>query len=119
MSEQVEGFERSRLFFDDANFPHGFNKSGDFTIKESQLLSSYGSLLQDLHVGKCSANNQIQERFVEVCQGLAAPESPMEKVWMKYLDKSNRKSMIPRMRFSANDALVVGYIDDVDLELDM
>ena len=119
MSIEVEGFKPSRLFFDDDNFPHGFNKCGDFTIRESNLLSTFGSIMRDLHTGKCQPSNPIQVRFVDICQGKNVAESPLEKVWIKYLDLVNRKSVVPKSRFAANDSLATGYIDDVDLELEL
>lgn len=119
MNLEVEGFQPSRLFFDDDNFPHGFNKCGDFTVRESDLLVKFGSIMRDLHTGKCQPDNPAQARFIDICQGKNTAESPLEKVWLKYLDLIKRKSMVPKSRFAANDSLATGYIDDVDTELDL
>ena len=35
-------FSVTRRFFDDKNYPRGFSRHGDYTIKESQVLEQYG-----------------------------------------------------------------------------
>ena len=119
MNLEVEGFEPSRLFFDDDHFPHGFKKCGDFTVRESDLLSTFGSIMRDLHSGKCQPSNPIQARFIDICQGKNAAESPLEKVWLKYLDIIRRKSTAPKSRFATADTLAGSYIDDLDTDLDL
>lgn len=83
----INGFEASHPFYDDTNFPRGFGTSGEFTILESELLHKYGRTLQAIAEGGHTPSTPEQERFLKVCHSTVKPVSPLEKVWVKYLDK--------------------------------
>ena len=38
----AESFVSQQRFFDNKNYPRGFSRHGDFTIKEAQILEKYG-----------------------------------------------------------------------------
>lgn len=84
-------FVANRRFFDDKKYPRGFARSGDFTIKEATLLEQHGEAMKSLHDGKQTANGDIESQFVAVCRGEREAENDYEKVWLKYLKKSNNK----------------------------
>ena len=48
---QAKSFETSKKFFDDANFPRGFQRSGDFTRQQADILENMGDALKSLHEG--------------------------------------------------------------------
>ena len=78
------GFQAKKRFFDDANFPKGFKRCGDFTSKEAEMLEQYGQVLSDLASGKqlpCCAD---EAQFVEVAKGNINPSSLLEQIWVKY-----------------------------------
>ncbi|VDR30598.1 Uncharacterized protein conserved in bacteria [Raoultella terrigena] len=41
----AESFMTTNRFFDNKNYPRGFSRHGDFTIKEAQLLEQHGYAL--------------------------------------------------------------------------
>ena len=45
-------FSVTRRFFDDKNYPRGFSRHGDYTIKESQVLEQYGQAFKALDLGE-------------------------------------------------------------------
>lgn len=47
----IHGFIAEAPFYDDAHFPRGFSKSGNFTIIESELLTQVGKRLFMLEQG--------------------------------------------------------------------
>ncbi|MDC2890094.1 DUF413 domain-containing protein [Psychrosphaera algicola] len=83
MSE-FHGFMQSSEFYDDKNFPKGFKRSGDFTIAESEILSSLGSRLAQLKQKKVAAETDAEKHFLEMCEHNLLPESVVERVWAKY-----------------------------------
>lgn len=103
-------FETNRVFYDSRNFPRGFSRSGDFSLKEAELLTRYGALLSDLTQGRMAPANPAQERLLAVTQGQADAEHPLEKVWAKYLGKTSR----PIVRYSCAMSSSDGdyYVDD-------
>ncbi|MDX5297477.1 MAG: DUF413 domain-containing protein, partial [Gammaproteobacteria bacterium] len=97
-------FPSSKTYFDNKHYPRGFSRSGDFSIKEAELLSRYGVILNELSLGKVEASNDGQRHFVQVIHGEAEPANLLEKVWMKYLDKTTR----PVIRYSCSAASTDG-----------
>lgn len=86
----AESFATTNRFFDNKNYPRGFSRHGDFTIKEAQLLESVGYALNELELGKRQPLTQDEINFVAVCRGEREAESEHEKVWMKYMSRINR-----------------------------
>lgn len=84
----------SREYFDDKHFPMGFRRSGDFTIPEAKLLAEYGVTLKQLSDGKLSPNSEQEQQFMLVLAGSALPQSPIEKVWLKYLKVTSPKAYV-------------------------
>ncbi|MBD1388962.1 DUF413 domain-containing protein [Neiella sp. HB171785] len=83
-------------FYDNQKFARGFQKSGDFTLKESDLLTRYGTTLAQLENGQLQPENAEEQQFVSVIHDGATAQSDIEKVWLKYL----RLTKTPR-RFHA------------------
>ncbi|GGY88207.1 DUF413 domain-containing protein [Shewanella fodinae] len=77
-------FSSTRRFYDDANFPKGFRRCGDFTQKEAELLEAHGVAMKSLADGSLLPRTIDEQRFVDVVKGLQAASSPMEKLWIKY-----------------------------------
>jgi len=83
-------FASNRVFYDNINFPRGFNRSGDFTLKEAELLARHGAMLNDLGHGRLTPTNPAQAHLLEVVQGYAEPETELERVWLKYLMRTRK-----------------------------
>lgn len=73
-------------YFDDANFPRGFSRSGEFNVAESKILSDYGITLKNLVSGSLEPSNSEENRFIQVFERRTEAESQIEKTWQKYLE---------------------------------
>ncbi|MBK5074876.1 DUF413 domain-containing protein [Budviciaceae bacterium BWR-B9] len=86
----AESFTTTHRFFDNKNYPRGFSRHGDFTIKEAQLLERLGYAFNELDLGKREPATEEEKLFVAVCRGEREPATESEKVWIKYLDRIRR-----------------------------
>ncbi|NMP32129.1 DUF413 domain-containing protein [Thalassotalea sp. M1531] len=102
-----DSFKANRKFYDDRNYPRGLSRSGDFTLSEVQILETYGIALQELANDKRSPINEDEQRFINVCKGVASPESKIEKAWLKYQNKvlspKQFHTLFGRTKVEAND----------------
>ncbi|QYJ80187.1 DUF413 domain-containing protein [Shewanella acanthi] len=80
----VSSFASNKRFYDDANFPKGFKRSGDFTSREAELLEMHGHAMKNLAEGKILPVSADEAQFVEVIKGNIAPSSMLEQIWLKY-----------------------------------
>jgi uncharacterized protein YifE (UPF0438 family) len=85
-------FVSPRAFYDDANFPRGFSRSGHFTLAEAQALEQHGVLLKSLYNKDCEPQNSFQVQFVNVMEGQLPPSNIIERAWTKYLKLTTCKS---------------------------
>mgnify|MGYP001070397600 FL=1 len=81
---EINGFLASSEFYDDKHFPRGFKRSGDFTIPEAEILSTYGLRLLQLESKKVTPETETEDKFVFMCQHNLRPETEIERVWAKY-----------------------------------
>lgn len=77
-------------FNDFRNYPYGFARSGDFSIRESDALLHYGCLITELVAGNIPAETEVDKNLLAVARGEQAPETAVEKAWMKYQSRINR-----------------------------
>lgn len=77
-------FISGRTYYDAINFPHGFGRSGHFSIREATMLSECGHIARALMLGECEPSNSEQVSFVMALQGKKIPEQDIEKLWLKY-----------------------------------
>ncbi|MCW3172422.1 DUF413 domain-containing protein [Shewanella subflava] len=77
-------FTSNKRFYDDANFPKGFKRCGDFTNKEAELLEQHGQALKNLMDGSQLPCTPDEDQFVKVAQGQLLPTTPLELLWAKY-----------------------------------
>ncbi|TDQ56377.1 hypothetical protein EDC45_1940 [Mesocricetibacter intestinalis] len=88
----AESFSVERRFFDDKNYPRGFSRHGDYTIKESQALEQYGQAFKALDSGERKPVTQEEKQFVAFCRGEHPASTFFEKTWDKYRSRiSNAK----------------------------
>lgn len=87
----IHGFISTEAFYDDVHFPHGFSKSGDFSIAESELLTQVGKRLFMLEQSLCTAENQIEKQFVKMCVTQFEGQSKVEVLWQKYKNLTRHK----------------------------
>ena len=65
----AQSFSVERRFFDDKNYPRGFSRHGDYTIKESETLEQYGQAFKALDSGERRPVTDEEEAFVAFCKG--------------------------------------------------
>lgn len=101
-NNQVQSFKSDKKFFDARNYPQGFQRSGDFTRVQAQLLESKGNILKALSEGTVQPQTPEEERFVATCLKTELPVSDIEKTWAQYLASLRRKQIY----FTASSAAV-------------
>lgn len=79
-----------RPFNDRKNYPYGFARSGDFSIKEAKVLTESGTLIAALVDGKLAPESESEMRYIGVAHGQVEASTPEEKVWLKYQKRINR-----------------------------
>lgn len=77
-------FQSKKRFFDDANFPKGFRRCGDFTNKEAEMLENHGEAMKALAEGSRSPVTPEEAQFVDVVRTNKPPSSLLEQIWLKY-----------------------------------
>ncbi|EKE77040.1 hypothetical protein B3C1_02505 [Gallaecimonas xiamenensis 3-C-1] len=90
----MNSFMSGKKFFDDLNYPRGFQRSGDFTITEANVLTDKGMGMHLLASGQREPMTSDEQRFVSVCRGEVPASSVEEKVWMKYLNRITQRRHI-------------------------
>lgn len=74
-----------KRFFDNKAFSRGFGKSGDFTLSEDYLLSSYGQTLLALEMGEILPINAEERHFLKVINNPGKAKTKLERTWLKYI----------------------------------
>lgn len=112
----------NKVFTDIKRFPYGFRKSGDFSISDANILSSYGHILQALEQGQIEPISREEKHFLKMSKGLANPQTAVERAWRKYIQLScsrknfftlNSSSIAPP---AANDDSEDYISDDLEIE---
>ncbi|MFT5298970.1 MAG: hypothetical protein ACI9YH_005022 [Colwellia sp.] len=80
----IHGFIKENQFYDDVHFPRGFNKSGDFTLAESEILTNVGKRLLMLEQEVCLPKNEIEKQFIQMCREQSEGQTRIELLWQKY-----------------------------------
>lgn len=100
----MESFASDKKFIDARNYPQGFQRSGDFTRNQAQLLEAKGVALKALHEGARVPQTPEEKDFVAVCIGKKTPATDVEKTWIQYLNALKKKQIY----FTASSAAVEG-----------
>lgn len=90
----AESFSVTRRFFDDKNYPRGFSRHGDYTIRESQTLEQFGQACLALETGERAPVTAEETQFVAVVKGEKVAETFLEKVWLKYRGLTSKTKRI-------------------------
>lgn len=106
-------------FYDDNNFPRGFNRSGVFTVSEAQILENYGRTMRGLAEGSLIPETTSEQEFLAEISGSKEIQTNYAKCWFKYLNKTTNKVRsytlcVSQRRQSAND-----FDDDVETDIDI
>ncbi|MFT2089694.1 DUF413 domain-containing protein [Paraglaciecola sp. 2405UD69-4] len=113
----------SKTYLDPLNFKYGFRKSGDFSIAESEILSTYGHSLLALEMGEMFPETDAEQHFVKVVTGKCEAESKLEKTWNKYIRLSRTKRNFFTLYSSASKSKLLDMeteeYDNNDLEAEV
>ncbi len=115
-SSGVTSFASNRKFYDDQNFPYGFNRSGDFTLSQAERLQAYGHAYQELASAKRQPQTTEEQDFVRFCLGDKQPETEHERTWNKYISLINRPRQYHSVGLHPN--YVSSGFDDYPVETD-
>ncbi|EKE84541.1 DUF413 domain-containing protein [Idiomarina xiamenensis] len=106
-------------FNDFRNYPYGFARSGDFSIRESDALTQYGCLISAMLDGQYVPTSAEDVALLAAARGENAPQTAVEKAWAKYQARINRPkvaSMYGRGRVSDDSLDTDSSEDDVLVE---
>lgn len=92
-----------KIFSDRAKFPYGFRKSGDFSIVEADLLSTYGQTLALLESGQLMPETEDETHFVRFVHGETEAQNSLEKAWRKYATLARGKKHFYTLHSSASN----------------
>lgn len=79
-------FESEKPFNDFQHFARGIRRSGNFTIRESEILEKCGSTMMDLYNGVREPADEIEKEFVEQLKSEDVITNPKAKIFKKYLN---------------------------------
>lgn len=105
-------------FVDPANFPRGFRKSGDFSIAESDLLTTYGATLLGLEMNELQPVSEQEQQFVAFIAEQGEGQNQIQKAWAKYIKLARKKRNFYTLyssSFKSDDSEV--YDSDEETEL--
>ncbi|RTE85699.1 MULTISPECIES: DUF413 domain-containing protein [Gammaproteobacteria] len=107
MATQTRELLLRKPFNDFRNYPYGFARSGDFSIRESDALLHYGCLITALLAGDVMPETQEDQALLAVAKGEKPAETDVEKAWAKYQGRINRPkvgSMYGRSKVVEDDS---------------
>ncbi len=87
-------FATESQFHGDEHFPYGLARSGEFTQEQAELLTNHGYAYKAIADGNRAPVTQEEQRFLEVCRGERRAQSAHEKVWQRFLDKTNPRKTV-------------------------
>lgn len=105
-------------FNDFRNYPYGFARSGDFSIRESDALLHYGCLISALVAGEIEPQTDDDKALLAVARCEQPAATPAEKAWVKYQARINRPkvgSMYGRSKVYDDDSDYTATTEDDDL----
>jgi uncharacterized protein len=118
-------------FTDYKHYPHGFRRSGDYSIKEADRIERFGHLFQQLQSGEKKPSGAEEKEFLKQLTGKSPVTAPEVMAWNKYQKKiSESKQYFPlcstlldgdtpiAKKSVAGDDVVDGDADDIDVDTD-
>jgi uncharacterized protein YifE (UPF0438 family) len=102
-------------FNDFRNYPYGFARSGDFSIRESDALLHYGCLITAMLAGELEPQAAEDKQLLAVARGEQGASTAVEKAWVKYQSRINRPkvgSMYGRSKVYDDDDYSASTEDD-------
>ncbi len=119
MKSDLDSFDQQgRIFWGAEYYPYGLDRSGEFTHQQVELLKAHGFAYEALASGGRSASTPEETAFVEVFRSGRPAQTSHEKLWLRFLERSNRRNEIVSLgggAANANDAPAIDTDDLTDL----
>ncbi|MGX5175475.1 DUF413 domain-containing protein [Aliikangiella sp. IMCC44653] len=101
---QTREYWLSKRFADFRRYPYGFSRSGDFTIRQSQLLEQNGVFIQALLNGEVSNPTSDDQELLQALLNSQKEYSEIASIWIKYRQINHIKiSVSASAREAASD----------------
>lgn len=79
-------FHSEKAFNDFVHFARGIRRSGEFSIRESNILETCGTAMMELHNGTRKPQDETEEIFLQQLHGNEVITDNYAKVFKKYLN---------------------------------
>lgn len=107
----------TKRFIDREKFPHGFDRAGDFTVPEADLLTQYGDTMRALEAGELEPENSEEKHFIKVINNPKKANSKLERVWLKYIQLARGGKRFHSLNSKKPAAVSDVEVDDEDDDL--
>ena len=77
--------ESEKQFNDFQHFARGLRRSGEFSIRESNILEQCGTAMMELHLGTRKPQDETEKVFLEQLHSDDVITDPNAKIFKKYL----------------------------------
>ena len=101
-------FESEKPFNDFQHFARGIRRSGEFSIRESNLLEQCGTAMMELHKGIRKPKDETEEVFLKQLNSAEVITDPYAKVFKKYLQVIQPRHL-HRLCFVGSDDDIVDF----------
>lgn len=101
-------FESDRPFNDFQHFARGIRRSGEFSIRESEILEACGTAMMALHEGRRQPQDEAESEFLRQLHGQEVITDNYAKIFDKYLRVIQPRRMHRLCSAGADDELAGG-----------
>lgn len=113
-------FESEKQFNDFQHFARGIRRSGEFSIRESNILEKCGTAMMELHLGTRQPADDTEKEFLDQLHNAEVITDPNAKIFKKYLQVIQPRRLHRLCSVGAEDELgntdFSGAGDDSNIE---
>lgn len=113
-------FESEKQFNDFQHFARGIRRSGEFSIRESNILEKCGTAMMELHLGTRKPADETETVFLQQLHKAEVITDPNAKIFKKYLQVIQPRRLHRLCSVGADDELgstdFSGGSDDSNIE---
>lgn len=84
----------NKPFDDKVNYPHGFRRSGVFSIESSEILRDRGRRLLAIQCNYIEPEAEEEDLFKDYLSGMRKADSAIETAWEKYISSVSKEAFI-------------------------
>lgn len=98
-------FESEKQFNDFQHFARGIRRSGEFSIRESNILEKCGTAMMELHLGTRKPADETEAEFLDQLHNAEVITDPNAKIFKKYLQVIQPRRLHRLCSVGADDEL--------------